>query len=186
MASVDIGVRDAAEHRKVLTMFLEDVEIRGELVILAGTRWQETGAEEAQVVADSQHASRSVRAGSECRPHPFEHGQRQRDARATEKLPSRYSHFRPLLIQKQIALDDTVDERPYAISIACGRVQNALDFGTIRKARRRTGGISNELPHQVASDLPLILEQQAFEFDHIVKCLAACPVPARINRLCHS
>jgi hypothetical protein len=69
VTAIHIGMRDSAEDGEIALELLEDLEIWGELVTPARLPGEETRLEQAQVVADGQHAPRRFLFSRECGPH---------------------------------------------------------------------------------------------------------------------
>jgi len=57
VATVDIRVRDAGEDRKVLAVILKNLEVRRRRVVMAFARGEELRGQQAEVVANAEHAA---------------------------------------------------------------------------------------------------------------------------------
>src|SRR5690606_16528769 len=76
----------------------------------------------------------------------------------TESLPPvgdrrhlcRAGRRRELLVPEQIALDQRFYQAADAVLAAAGRLEDALDLGTITEAHRGAGRIHRELPDEIA------------------------------------
>src|SRR5262245_48928105 len=74
-----------------------------------------------------------------------------------------------------------MDEAARAVVLRAGALQDFLDRGAVAETNRRAGGVNGELPREVARELGLVGEEQAFEFADILERAAIREHPARIH-----
>src|SRR5579871_3941104 len=99
MAAVHIRMGNAAEDRKIFTMFLEQLQIRRCRVIASATLGEKAVGQHAKIVADAEHAAwrgvwrqrrrRLLRSTRKSGEHRIQEWQSHRDPNAAQKSPAR-------------------------------------------------------------------------------------------------
>src|SRR4051794_11311036 len=99
VTAIDVGMRHTAEHREILAIFLQELEVRRRRVAHAAVLRKKQIGPKAEIVADAEHPPRlgsrrkrrgRFRGARERWQHRVEKGQRKRDARAPEKMSARH------------------------------------------------------------------------------------------------
>src|SRR5688500_4094355 len=91
VAAVDVRVRNAAEHREVFPVLLEQLQIRRQLISTPGLLGKEPLWQQSEVVADGQHPARlggRRRSARKRREHRFQQRQGKDNAGPAQKLRS--------------------------------------------------------------------------------------------------
>ena len=65
-------------------------------------------------------------------------------------------------VEEKFTLNEGMNERAHAVVVVRALVENRLDGCAITKRHWRSGRVDDELMHQVASDRPLVFQQQLF------------------------
>ena len=88
VATIDVGVRDAGEDAEIISVRLQEIEVRRRLVVLTLAGRKEVVGYQAKVVANTQHAARLHRGGwrgREGRRHGVKHRQREQHAGSSQE-----------------------------------------------------------------------------------------------------
>src|ERR1051326_2428890 len=97
MAAIHVGVGDAGEDGKILTVFLQYLEVGGRHIIAARASGEKLIAEQPEVVTNTEHApgpgTRRKRRGSlrrlrKGRRHGIQERQRERNANSAKEAPA--------------------------------------------------------------------------------------------------
>src|SRR2546430_2461601 len=95
MTAIDIRMGDAAENGEIAAMLLQDFNVRRKGVIAPGILWEEVLGQEAEIIADGEHApgfggsgawcSRVVGSPGKSGNHGIEQRQRKHDSGAAQE-----------------------------------------------------------------------------------------------------
>jgi hypothetical protein len=97
MAAIHVGVGDAGEDAKILTVFLQYLQVRGRYIIAARPGGKKLIAEQPEVVTNTEHTAglgargkrrRRLRRLGEGRGHGIQERQRERNANSAKETPA--------------------------------------------------------------------------------------------------
>src|SRR5205823_2850196 len=77
-----------------------------------------------------------------------------------------------LLILKQLALDDLVNERPQTVIPLADSLHDCLDFWPVGRLGSSAGGVGDQPFGQGAGELILVLQEQLFELVNVSETLS--------------
>ena len=87
-----------------------------------------------------------------------------------------------LLVEKDRAVDDRLDQRADAVLLGLGLIEDGFDHPSVAKGNRRTGRIGDQLIREVSSDLFGITQYNSLELLDVVERFALGGLVMRIDR----